>query len=103
MTELSQGSPPPQVRASDFNDLSKATLCPLTNAVRGAVCKMCAIECDKTTASLLESMGLGPSVEFRVTRAGSGPCIVQVGETRIGISAAIAKSIKVEVIGEQPR
>ena len=45
---------------------------------------------------LLTAMGLQDRCELRVCRGGS-PCIVQVNQTRLGLSAPIAKKVLVRV------
>jgi Fe2+ transport system protein FeoA len=46
---------------------------------------------------LLQAMGLTEQCEIRVCQSGE-PCIVQVHATRLGLSAALARSILVSPI-----
>jgi Fe2+ transport system protein FeoA len=49
---------------------------------------------DETSVGLLRALGLWEREPFRVCKAGE-PCILQVGETRIGVSRAVASQILV--------
>jgi Fe2+ transport system protein FeoA len=67
---------------------------PLTQLRRGEHAEvhrrdMCCEDCE-----LLNAMGLTDRCRLRVCRAGR-TCIVQVASTRLGLSAAMAKSIHV--------
>lgn len=50
------------------------------------------LRCDQ--CDLLNAMGLTEQCEIRVCKVGE-PCIVQVNETRLGISAKLARAILV--------
>jgi Fe2+ transport system protein FeoA len=49
---------------------------------------------DQATIRLLSALGLTPSSEFRLCKAGE-PCIIQVRATRIGLSRGVADRILV--------
>lgn len=49
---------------------------------------------DQATIRLLSALGLTPSSEFRLSKAGE-PCIIQVRATRIGLSRGVADRILV--------
>lgn len=50
-------------------------------------------------AQLLEAMGLPERSEIRICRSGS-PCIIEVAQTRLGLSASVACRIYTSPCGE---
>ncbi|MCK4873673.1 MAG: ferrous iron transport protein A [Phycisphaerales bacterium] len=69
---------------------------PLSDLAEGAEGVIAATDIDQGDAMLLSAMGLRASSPFRLSRAGE-PCIVQIGGTRIGLAARLARGIHVHV------
>ncbi|MSR28852.1 MAG: ferrous iron transport protein A [Phycisphaerales bacterium] len=73
---------------------------PLSRLARG---QKAMIECSALAGlpndhrCLLEAMGMGESCQVRVCRPGS-PCIVQIDQTRLGLSKSVADMIMVTPI-----
>jgi Fe2+ transport system protein FeoA len=66
----------------------------LSDLPEGAVATLADAEVDPETRRLLGSLGLTPSCELRLCKAGE-PFIVRVRTTRIGLSRSLAASIYV--------
>jgi Fe2+ transport system protein FeoA len=60
----------------------------------GETARLHATTLDEATLRLLSALGLTPSSEFRLCKAGE-PCIIQVRTTRIGLSRGVADRIMV--------
>jgi Fe2+ transport system protein FeoA len=67
---------------------------PLSELAIGASARLHQTDLDEPTVRLLSALGLTPSSEFRLCKAGE-PCIIQVRSTRIGLSRGVAARILV--------
>jgi Fe2+ transport system protein FeoA len=65
---------------------------PLTSLEAGAVARLHDTQLDSDTRSLLRSLGLTDASRLRVCKRGD-PFIIQVRDTRIGVSSAVAGGI----------
>lgn len=66
----------------------------LSELATGETARLHQTELDASTVRLLSALGLTPSSEFRLCKAGE-PCIIQVRSTRIGLSRGVADRILV--------
>ncbi len=66
----------------------------LSELAIGETARLHQTELDESTVRLLSALGLTPSSEFRLCKAGE-PCIIQVRSTRIGLSRGVADRILV--------
>jgi Fe2+ transport system protein FeoA len=67
---------------------------PLTALAAGASARLHDTGLDEDTRSLLRSLGLTDDSQLRVCKCGD-PFIIQVRTTRIGVSGAVARRIRV--------
>ena len=67
---------------------------PLSELAIGETARLHGTSLDEATVRLLGALGLTPSSEFRLCKAGE-PCIIQVRTTRIGLSRGVADRILV--------
>jgi Fe2+ transport system protein FeoA len=67
---------------------------PLCELPVGQAARLHAVDLDDGAAGLLRALGLTIDSELRLAKRGE-PCIVQVGGTRLGVSAAVACHILV--------
>jgi Fe2+ transport system protein FeoA len=68
----------------------------LTSLAAGAAARLHLTTLDADTRALLRSLGLTDDSMLRVCKSGE-PCIIQVRDTRIGVSSAVAGQILVVV------
>ena len=66
----------------------------LSNLAPGQVATLHEARLDASSVGLLRALGLAESQPFRVCKAGE-PYILQVGATRIGLSAVVASNLYV--------
>lgn len=66
----------------------------LTELHEGAAARLHAIELCDDDCALLEALGLSRSCRFRVCKKGN-PWIVQVSDTRIGLTSSVAQRLLV--------
>lgn len=67
---------------------------PLCELPVGQAARLHAVDLDDGAAGLLRALGLTNDSELRLCKRGE-PCIVQVGGTRLGVSASVACHILV--------
>jgi Fe2+ transport system protein FeoA len=67
---------------------------PLCELPVGDVARLHAVDLDADAAGLLHALGLTADSDLRLCKRGE-PCIVQVGGTRLGVSASVACHILV--------
>jgi len=67
---------------------------PLCELQVGQPARLHAVDLDDGAAGLLDALGLTSDSELRLCKRGE-PCIVQVGGTRLGVSASVACHILV--------
>lgn len=60
----------------------------------GSLARLHDTDLDDESAGLLRALGLSAARDLRLCKAGE-PCIVQVGDTRIGVSRDVASRILV--------
>ncbi len=68
----------------------------LTSLAAGDAARLHVTTLDADTRGLLRSLGLTDGSILRVCKSGE-PCIIQVRDTRIGVSSAVARQILVVV------
>jgi Fe2+ transport system protein FeoA len=66
----------------------------LTSLPAGHTARLHETQLDPQSVGLLRALGLCEAECFRLCKAG-GPCILQVGATRIGVSRTVASKILV--------
>jgi Fe2+ transport system protein FeoA len=67
---------------------------PLCELPVGRSARLHAVDLDEGAADLLRALGLTSDSDLRLCKRGE-PCIVQVGGTRLGVSASVACHILV--------
>lgn len=72
---------------------------PLCDLPVGQVARLHAVDLDDAAAGLLRALGLTSDADLRLCKGGE-PCIVQIGGTRLGVSAAVASHILVLPVTE---
>jgi Fe2+ transport system protein FeoA len=72
---------------------------PLCDLPVGRLARLHAVDLDDAAASLLRALGLTNDSDLRLCKAGE-PCIIQIGGTRLGVSAAVACRILVLPVPE---
>jgi Fe2+ transport system protein FeoA len=84
--------------SQDCMDVSDAV--PLSALALGDTARIHGTSLDEGTVRLLGALGMTPSSEFRLCKAGE-PCIIQVRATRIGLSRGVADRIIVMPTGRK--
>lgn len=83
------------MRSSKTNKNGNISLCQLSELGHGARARMHKAELQCDECDMLNALGMTDQCRFRVCKIGN-PCIIQVGGTRIGLSASLTDKITVE-------